>query len=95
LASVGLSVTVSLFTRGVNESVRITRHDRADGEVIVQVDGPGGRSERLLFLDMATAVLDHSAREARLVAAGFRLESFTTERRRSTHHWHPERRNPR
>ena len=72
--------TAWLFTRGA-ESVRIIRAVSPDGELRLIVNGPGDASEVHVFDDVLACVSHQSDLERRLVAQGYSLERFTTERR--------------
>lgn len=72
--------TAWLFTRGP-ESVRIVRAVTPGGEMRLIVHGPGETSETHVFDDVVPCVNYQSELERRLVAQGFALERFTSERR--------------
>jgi hypothetical protein len=72
--------TAWLFTRGP-ESVRIVRAVAPGGELRLIVDGPGGSAETHVFDDVVACVNYQSEIERRLVAQGYSLERFTSERR--------------
>jgi hypothetical protein len=72
--------TAWLFTRGP-ESVRSVRAVTPGGEMRLIVDGPGDTSETHVFDDVVACVTHQSELERRLVAQGYALERFTSERR--------------
>jgi hypothetical protein len=72
--------TAWLFTRGP-ESVRIVRAVTPGGELRLIVNGPGDSTEVHVFDDVVACVTYQSELERRLVAQGYSLERFTSERR--------------
>ncbi len=72
--------TAWLFTRGP-ESVRIVRAVAPGGQMRLIVHGPGDTSETHVFDDVVACVNYQSELERRLVAQGYALERFTSERR--------------
>lgn len=72
--------TAWLFTRGPL-SVRIVRAVSADGAIRLVVEGPGDAADTRAFEDVVTCVNFQSDLERRLVAQGYTLERFTSERR--------------
>ena len=72
--------TAWLFTRA-GESVRIIRAATLDGEVHLHVHGPGTARHSHTFHDVMECMQFQSDIERRLVAQGFALERFTSDRR--------------
>lgn len=72
--------TAWLFTRGA-QSVRIVRAVTPDGEMRLIVSGPADTAETHVFDDVVACVTYQSELERRLVAQGYALERFTSERR--------------
>jgi hypothetical protein len=72
--------TAWLFTRA-SESVRIIRAVARDGIVHLLVQGPGPASDARQFGDVLACMNYQADLERRLVAAGFSLERFTSDRR--------------
>lgn len=69
-----------LFTRG-SESVRIVRTATRGGTVHLHIHGPGSATESHTYPDAIECMQQQSELERRLVAQGFTLERFTTDRR--------------
>ena len=72
--------TAWLFTRG-SDSVRIVRAATPDGVMQLLVQGPGDATERLEFSDVLDCMNYQSNLERRLVAEGYALERFNSDRR--------------
>jgi len=72
--------TAWLFTRGA-QSVRIVRAATLNGEVHLHVHGPGAARQSHVFQDVMECMHYQSDLERRLVAQGFSLERFTSDRR--------------
>jgi hypothetical protein len=72
--------TAWLFTRAA-ESVRIIRAVARDGVVHLLVQGPGTAADARQFTDVLACMNYQADLERRLVAAGFSLERFTSDRR--------------
>jgi hypothetical protein len=72
--------TTWLFTRG-RESVRLEVRDASEG-VELLVCGPGLKRETYTFADTLALLVQQAEIERRLVALGFFLEQFITDRRR-------------
>ena len=77
---IGSVETAWLFTRGP-QSVRIIRAAKHDGELHLHVHGPGEARESHIFEDVMECMQHQSDLERRLVAQGFALERFTSDRR--------------
>jgi hypothetical protein len=72
--------TAWLFTRG-SESIRIVRAASRSGTVHLIVQGPGGAADTREFTDVLSCMNYQSDLERRLVAEGYTLERFRSERR--------------
>jgi hypothetical protein len=72
--------TAWLFTRA-RESVRIVRAAALTGEVHLHIHGPGEARQSHTFHDVMECMQYQADYERRLVAQGFNLERFTSERR--------------
>jgi len=69
-----------LFTNGV-QSVRIIRAATLNGDVHLHIHGPGPTRESHTFHDVMDCMQYQADYERRLVARGFALERFTSDRR--------------
>ena len=78
----GTVETAWLFTRGP-ESVRIVRAAKRNGPVHLHVRGPGTAAQSHSFDDVMECMQFQAELERRLVAQGFALEVFTSDRRSS------------
>jgi hypothetical protein len=83
--------TAWLFVRGV-QSVRIIRAATLTGDVHLHIHGPGGEQQSHTFSDVIDCMHFQADFERRLVAQGFALERFTSDRRSVARR---ERTNPR
>jgi hypothetical protein len=72
--------TAWLFTKGV-QSVRIIRAATLTGDVHLHIHGPGTSRESHTFHDVIDCMQFQADYERRLVAKGFGLERFTSDRR--------------
>jgi hypothetical protein len=72
--------TAWLFIRGA-ESVRIVRAADRSGDIHLLVQGPGSASDTRTFDDVIACMNYQADLERRLVAQGFVLERFTSDRR--------------
>jgi hypothetical protein len=72
--------TAWLFTNGA-QSVRIVRAATLDGDVHLHIQGPGPTRESHTFHDVIDCMQFQADYERRLVARGFALERFTSDRR--------------
>jgi hypothetical protein len=72
--------TAWLFTNGV-QSVRIIRAATLNGDVHLHIHGPGPTRESHTFHDVMDCMQYQADYERRLVARGFALERFTSDRR--------------
>lgn len=72
--------TAWLFTRG-SESVRIVRVARRHGIMTLLVQGPGDTTDQIEFSDVLSCMTYQADLERRLVANGFTLERFNSDRR--------------
>jgi hypothetical protein len=72
--------TAWLFTKGA-QSVRIIRAATLTGEVHLHIHGPGPSQESHTFRDVIDCMQYQADYERRLVAKGFALERFTSDRR--------------
>lgn len=73
--------TAWLFTRA-GESIRIIRATGRDGVIHLLVQGPGAAADAREFTDVLTCMNYQADLERRLVADGFSLERFTSDRRK-------------
>jgi hypothetical protein len=73
--------TAWLFTRAA-ESVRIIRAAARDGVIHLLVQGPGTAADTREFTDVLACMNYQADLERRLVAEGFSLECFTSDRRK-------------
>lgn len=72
--------TAWLFTKGAH-SVRIIRATTLKGDVHLHIHGPGPVQESHTFHDVIDCMQYQADYERRLVAKGFTLERFTSDRR--------------
>ena len=72
--------TAWLFIRGT-ESVRIVRAAAGAGRMHLLVQGPGRTTDEREFPDVLTCMTYQADLERRLVADGYVLERFTSDRR--------------
>jgi hypothetical protein len=72
--------TAWLFTRA-SDSVRIIRAVARDGVVHLLVQGPGTAADARQFTDVLACMNYQADLERRLVAGGFSLARFTSDRR--------------
>jgi hypothetical protein len=77
---VGTVQTAWLFTRDA-DSVRIVRAADPAGTMYLLVQGPADASEHRCFDDVVECMNYQADLERRLVADGYSLERFTSERR--------------
>ena len=72
--------TAWLFTNG-SHSVRVIRAATLEGEIHLHIHGPSARRETHTFHDVIDCMQFQADYERRLVAQGFALERFTSDRR--------------
>ena len=72
--------TAWLFTKG-SQSVRIIRAATLKGEIHLHIHGPGPARESHTFRDVIDCMQYQADYERRIVAKGFALERFTSDRR--------------
>jgi len=72
--------TAWLFTRGL-DSVRIVRAAKRAGVMQLLVQGPGDATDSIEFTDVLGCINYQSDLERRLVADGYTLERFNSDRR--------------
>ena len=78
--------TAWLFTRG-SESVRIVRAASGEGVTHLLVQGPGESTDSREFSDVVACMNYQADLERRLVAEGYMLERFTSDRRSEAGGW--------
>jgi hypothetical protein len=72
--------TAWLFIKGA-QSIRIVRAATLDGDVHLHIHGPGTTRESHTFHDVIDCMQYQADYERRIVAQGFVLERFTSDRR--------------
>jgi hypothetical protein len=72
--------TAWLFTNGA-QSIRIIRAATLTGEIHLHIHGPGPTRESHTFHDVMDCMQFQAEYERRVVAKGFALERFTSDRR--------------
>lgn len=77
---IGSVETAWLFTRG-SESVRIVRAAARSGVIHLVVQGPADSNDVREFTDVVACMNYQADLERRLIAKGFSLERFTSDRR--------------
>jgi hypothetical protein len=74
--------TAWLFTKGP-QSIRIIRAATLTGDLHLHIHGPGTSRESHTFQDVIECMAFQADYERRIVAQGFALERFTSDRRSS------------